>query len=166
MSPQLSALLSHLKEPLFAGLATSAFSVLFGLGSADVILASGGSALGWAVLQAMPAPGSSAFATFFAALTAGLYAEIAARVRRRPATLYMIASIIPLVPGGGMYYTMLASLEGNTFRSVELGLSTIMTAFAIAAGLAISNAFARMAFSSSIYSILKKGKIFHKQDRR
>jgi hypothetical protein len=29
---------------------------------------------------------------------------------------------------------------------VELGLSTIMTAFAIAAGLAISNAFARMAF--------------------
>jgi len=78
----------------------------------------------------------------------------------------MIASIIPLVPGGGMYYTMLASLEGNTFRSVELGLSTIMTAFAIAAGLAISNAFARMAFSSSIYSILKKGKIFHKPDRR
>ncbi|HAP55623.1 MAG TPA: hypothetical protein DCQ16_06935 [Spirochaetaceae bacterium] len=129
------------------------------------MLASGGSALGWAVLQAMPQSGSPAFATFFAALAAGLYAEIAARVRRRPATLYMIASIIPLVPGGGMYYTMLSSLEGSTYRSVELGLSTIMTAFAIAAGLAISNVLARMVFSSTIYSILKKRKIFQKPDK-
>ncbi len=165
MNSQLSAILSQLREPLFAGLATSAFSVLFGLHSADVILASGGSALGWAVLQAMPASGSPAFATFFAALAAGFYAEIAARVRRRPATLYMIASIIPLVPGSGMYYTMLSSLEGNTFRSVELGLSTIMTAFAIAAGLAISNAFARMAFSSTVQGILKKKKIFKNPDK-
>ncbi|HOI23319.1 MAG: threonine/serine exporter family protein [Spirochaetia bacterium] len=165
MNPQLSGIFSQLKEPLFAGLATSAFSVLFGLHSADVILASGGSALGWAVLQAMPQSGSPAFATFFAALAAGLYAEIAARVRRRPATLYMIASIIPLVPGGGMYYTMLSSLEGSTYRSVELGLSTIMTAFAIAAGLAISNVLARMVFSSTIYSILKKRKIFQKPDK-
>jgi uncharacterized membrane protein YjjB (DUF3815 family) len=77
----------------------------------------------------------------------------------------MIASIIPLVPGGGMYYTMLSSLEGSTYRSVELGLSTIMTAFAIAAGLAISNVLARMVFSSTIYSILKKRKIFQKPDK-
>jgi uncharacterized membrane protein YjjB (DUF3815 family) len=138
-----------MKGPFFAAAATSGFSVLFGLHSIDIILASGGAAIGWAVFQTMPSALSPAFAAFAAALAAGFFSEIVGWFRSRPATVYMIASIIPLVPGSGMYYTMLSTLGGDSARSVELGLATMITAFAIAAGLAVSNAFGRMAFGKS-----------------
>ncbi|MCE1197035.1 threonine/serine exporter family protein [bacterium] len=68
----------------------------------------------------------------------------------------MIASIIPLVPGGGMYFTMLASFEGDPMKMTELGMSTIMTAAAIAAGLAIANAFGRIIFAALIHPLLQR----------
>jgi uncharacterized membrane protein YjjB (DUF3815 family) len=134
------------KGPFFAAMATSAFSVLFGLRSADVLIASGGGALGWVIFQSMPSPTSVAFASFLAAFATGLYAEVAGRLRHRPATVYMIASIIPLVPGSGMYHMMLTSLQGDSAHSVQIGLETLMTAFALAAGLAVANALGRMLF--------------------
>lgn len=149
MSGPSQPILEWMKGPFFAAAATSGFSVLFGLHSVDIILASCGAAIGWAVFQAMPSALAPAFAAFTAALASGFYSEIVGWFRSRPATVYMIASIIPLVPGSGMYYTMLASLEGDSAKSLELGLATIITAFAIAAGLAVSNAIVRMTFGKS-----------------
>jgi uncharacterized membrane protein YjjB (DUF3815 family) len=152
-------MIEWLKGPLFAAVATSAFSVLFGLHSVEVFLASGGAALGWAVYQSIPPTGSAAFPAFLAALAAGLYSEVVARFRHRPATVYSIASIIPLVPGGGMYYTMMASLNGDSALSVETGLATLMTAFAIAVGLAVSHAIGRMLLDSTFRPSPPKGGI-------
>ncbi len=137
-----------LLQPIYAAAATSGFAVLFGLRSADIFLAAAGAAVGQAVLVLLPPLESPAFASFFAALAAGVYSELAAFFRKRPATVYMIASIIPLVPGGGMYYSMLSSLEGSPGASVEIIVSTLMTAFALAAGLAAANAIARLSFES------------------
>ncbi|MCX7027870.1 MAG: threonine/serine exporter family protein [Spirochaetes bacterium] len=144
-----SSVINAIKGPFYAAAATSAFSVLFGLLSTDIVLAAGGAAVGQAVLELIPPLKSPAFASFFAALAAGFYSEFAAWFRKRPATVYMIASIIPLVPGGGMYYSMLTSLEGDPATSVQIVLSTLMTAFALAAGLAIANALGRLAFERS-----------------
>jgi uncharacterized membrane protein YjjB (DUF3815 family) len=152
MNLDLSSFFNWLQGPFFAACATSAFSVLFGLHSLDVLLASGGAAIGWAVFQSIPQTSSPAFAAFLAALAAGLYSELAGWLRSRPATVYMIASILPLVPGGGMYYTMLSTLKGNSVKSVEIGMATLMTAFAIASGLAIANAIGRMVFATSLRS--------------
>ena len=51
-----------------------------------------------------------------------------------------------------MYYTMLSTLEGDSMKTVELFMTTLMSAFALAAGLAISNAFGRMVFMA--YSLI------------
>jgi len=83
-------------------------------------------------------------ALFAASVAVGLWSEAVALLRRRPATVYMIAGVIPLVPGGGMYYTMLASNEGNSWKAVELGLQTFSAAFAIAIGMAVASAAARL----------------------
>jgi uncharacterized membrane protein YjjB (DUF3815 family) len=48
-----------------------------------------------------------------------------------------------------MYYSMLTSLEGDPVTSVQIVLSTLMTAFALAAGLAIANTLGRLAFERS-----------------
>lgn len=142
--------------PLYAAIATSAFSILFGLGWVDASIASLGAALGWVVYEWFPVLHAEAFSVFFAALAAGLFSEIASYFRRKPATVYMIASIIPLVPGGGMYYTMLSTLEGNTAQSVDTGIATLMTAFSIAIGLAVASVIGRIAFGNRYRPLRQK----------
>ena len=49
---------------------------------------------------------------FIATIAVAIFAEIFARVHKAPATLFLIIGIIPLVPGGGIYYTMEALING------------------------------------------------------
>lgn len=74
-------------------------------------------------------------ANLVAAGAATLYAEMMARVLKTPVTVFLITGIIPLVPGGGLYYTMNYAIakEWNLFSFY--GQQTILTAAAIAAGI-------------------------------
>ena len=69
----------------------------------------------------------------FPALVATIYAEVMARVTKAPATPILACSIIPLVPGGKLYYTMYYFVIGDNAKlDVTLG-ETLQ----IAAGLAV-----------------------------
>ena len=71
-------------------------------------------------------------ANLFAALFAALYAEVMARVRKCPSMPYLVITILPLLPGAGVYYTMSLGLEGNMMDAVAKGLETIGVAGALA----------------------------------
>lgn len=132
-------------EPLWAGLGTAGFALLFNLRGKDLPLAALGGALGWAVsMPIQAASGSQAFAYFAASMVIGIWAEVVAAVRRRPASVYIICAIIPLVPGAGMYYTMLEYVRGNNWNGLATGLATLLAAGAIAVGLAVSSAVSRL----------------------
>ena len=45
---------------------------------------------------------SSLFASAFAAI----YSEVIAKIRKAPTTLFLIISVVVLIPGGSLYYTM------------------------------------------------------------
>ncbi|HOX33120.1 MAG TPA: threonine/serine exporter family protein [Spirochaetales bacterium] len=131
--------------PLWAGLGTVGFAILFELRKGDLPLAALGGAIGWAAFELISLPsGSSGLGYFAAAAAIGLWSEALAAARRKPATVYMICGIIPLVPGGGMYYTMLEYVRGNTWASVSTGFAALQAAGAIAAGLAVSSATSRL----------------------
>jgi len=105
---------------------------------------------GWIVYVAVegavgPNPGY-----FAAALVIGLWAEVLAAFRRKPATIYIVTAIFPLVPGGGMYYTMLHSVRGDLWAAILSGYQTLGAAGAIAAGLAVSSALSRLASLRSL----------------
>jgi uncharacterized membrane protein YjjB (DUF3815 family) len=132
-------------EPLWAGLATGGFAVLFNLRGKDIPLAAAGGALGWAVAAPLQAVGLSQASAYLAASMAiGIWAELLAVVRKRPALVYIACGIIPLVPGAGMYYTMLEYVRGNIWNGAATGLATLLAAGAIAVGLAISSAVSRL----------------------
>jgi uncharacterized membrane protein YjjB (DUF3815 family) len=119
--------------------------MLFNLRGRDLPLAAAGGALGWAVAAPMQAAGlSQATAYLVASAVIGIWAEIVAVVRKRPASVYIACGIIPLVPGSGMYYTMLEYVRGNNWNGLTTGLATLLAAGAIAVGLAISSAVSRL----------------------
>jgi Uncharacterized conserved protein len=132
-------------EPLWAGIATAGFAFLFNLRGKDLPLAAIGGAIGWAVsMPIQAASGSQAFAYLVAAMVIGLWAEVVGAMRKRPASVYIVCAIIPLVPGGGMYYTMLEYVRGNNWNGLATGLATLLAAGAIAVGLAVSSAVSRL----------------------
>ena len=70
-----------------------------------------------------------------AAMITTIYAEIMARVLKAPVAIYSNPSIIPLVPGGSLYYTMAALMAGDQQEFIARGTDTLMTALGIAVGI-------------------------------
>ena len=83
--------------------------------------------------------GKSTLAYFGATLVIGICCEICARIMKRTATLFVTAAIIPLVPGIGLYNTMLYVVEGNYSKAVNTGAATVLGICGIALAITMSS---------------------------
>ena len=112
------------------------FAILFNVHSLGLPLCAVGGCLTWAVyLIAMNATGNLYVANFWAAAFAASYSELLARIRKFPATSYLVVSLFPLLPGAGIYYTMGYALEGSINQAVHKGLQTAAIAGVMAVGI-------------------------------
>ena len=75
------------------------------------------------------------------------FSEIAARIFKAPATIFLIIGCFPLVPGRGIYQTMLYCTQGNTALFIDSFIHTI----AISASLALA-----IMIVSTIFKVIKK----------
>ncbi len=129
----------------WAFLATLGFGVVFRAPLRDLPFAALGGALCWGSFLALDAAtGSDTLAYFIASILVGLYAETMAALLKRPATLFIISAIIPLVPGAGMYRTMFEAVAGSAEDAAKAGFLTLSLAGAIAGGLAVASAVSRI----------------------
>lgn len=81
--------------------------------------------------------GGVVFPTFIAAITVGVCGEVFARVHKLPATVFIVAGILPLVPGVPAYYMMYHMIKGEYLQGVEKAINTLMIAGAISFGIAV-----------------------------
>lgn len=129
---------------LYAGLGCLAFCIVFELHSWKYLLsASLTGAAGWLVYLLLDNMGSvSRF--LLATIVVAVLAEVLARIHKAPATIFLIIGIIPLVPGGGIYYTMEALINGDMGLFVQRGLETASSAGAMAVGCSLVSSAARI----------------------
>jgi uncharacterized membrane protein YjjB (DUF3815 family) len=76
--------------------------------------------------------GSVFLAAFISTAFTTLYGEIFARISKAPAIIFIIAGIIPTVPGGDSYYAVKHLITGN----LELATQKLIDTGAIAIGIA------------------------------
>ena len=100
-----------------------------------MILAPLGSVLCLLVYSLCAGLESPLFQCFIATVIASIYSEVMARKFKMPTSCFQIVSILPLVPGGGIYYTMEYCINGDIPLFIETGLSTLGTAGSIAVGI-------------------------------
>ena len=81
---------------------------------------------------------------FIAASLVTVYAEVLARATKTPTTTYLIAAIIPLVPGSDLYYTMSYAINGVWDRFIHVGIYTIALSAALAAGIMAASSVCRI----------------------
>ena len=74
-------------------------------------------------------------ACFLAVFSATVYSEIMARVRKYPAICYLVISILPLIPGSGVYQTAQAAFRGDAQGFVTYGTNTLCIAGVMAVGI-------------------------------
>ena len=98
-----------------------------------------GGLLSWAVFLALGAffPGE-AIRYLLTAAVITVYGEILARKEKTPTTTFLVPSVIPLIPGGALYYTMNYALNrqwsqfaGQAFYTLQLALSLAVGIIAV-----------------------------------
>ena len=101
---------------------------------------------GWGVyLLTFNDGGRVVLACFLGAIAVGLVSGIASRVLKEASTVFIIPGIMTMVPGAGMYFTMLALIRGNYESALSTGAETIFIAGAIALGIMITGGFFKIA---------------------
>ena len=115
---------------LSAFLACVGFTLVFNIHGVGKLICGLGGAMGWLVYLL---GGKTILAAFFASAAIGLFSEIMARLRRCPVTGYLLVALLPLVPGGGIYYAMSYCVAGD----IQQFLNTMLYTFGMAAALAV-----------------------------
>ena len=136
--------MEFIKQFVFSFFGTIGASILFSIPRDSIIISGTVGSLGWMTYTFILSKYSSPVAgTFFGALAVGIIGELLARHLKKPATVFIIPGIIPLVPGAGMYYTMLALIEKRFLDAANIGTETLFIAVAISIGIVISSSLGR-----------------------
>ena len=87
---------------------------------------------------------------FIVSAATTLYSEIMARVLKTPTTTFITTALIPLIPGGSLYYTMANAFEGNLESFVSNGIITLKLAMALALGVVVVTAIVNLLNKANI----------------
>lgn len=124
---------SFLIPCLSAFFACVGFCFLYNIRGMGIVICSFGGMLGWLCYLLCAPLGSDIVQSFLATVVISAYSEMMARVRRCPVSAYLLVALFPLVPGGGIYYSMEHAMNGET----ELFLSTLIHTLGLAGALAV-----------------------------
>ena len=115
--------------------ACTGFAFWFKIRGKQVWYNSIGAFFTWAIYVVVFALKPSNFlATMIAAVFVAFYAFIMSRVNKAPSTIFLTASVFPLIPGPNLYYVMYACVSGNMHMLLEQTITLFATCVAIAFG--------------------------------
>lgn len=76
--------------------------------------------------------------SFTASAVTAVWSEVLARVKKTPAQQYLIIGLIPLVPGGTLYYAMSALVRQDWGQAQLYGYRVSVFVLGIAAGVSLT----------------------------
>lgn len=130
---------------LAGGVGSLGFACLFNIRGKRLLVATAGGVLSWFlfVIFSYFIP-SDPVNYFCVSLLISLFAEVMARIMKTPTTTFITTSLVPLIPGGSLYYTMAYGFHGNAESFVKKGIATLELAAALALGIIIASTLTRL----------------------
>lgn len=114
-----------------------AVCLVFNVRGKLIFFTSLGGAIGWFVYLLCRPLQNDIVQFFIATVVITIYSEVMARIHKVPVTGYLLIALLPMVPGGGIYYTMEYCVSGQTSQFIETGIHTFAIAGALAVGVLI-----------------------------
>lgn len=117
------------------------FALFFNVNKRHVALATLGGVLAWAINYFLAGSISGVFIPcMVASVFAAIYSETLSRIKRTPVAVFFVISVIPLIPGRALYYTMYNAVSGNFSEMLSYALVTLLYAGGIAVGICLITA--------------------------
>ena len=114
------------------------FGILFNVRGKRLLVASLGGLFAWALFILLGfGLSDEAVRYFIVSAVVSVYCEIMARVMKTPTTTFLMTCLIPLIPGGSLYYTMRNAFQGRVDGFLERGIKTLSLAVALALGVIV-----------------------------
>ena len=135
--PEISYVVMMIRS-LAAGLGTIAFALMFRVRKRHFVDCGVMGTITWfAYMICIRIWNNEAIAVFVSGFAAVLASRVLAVLRRCPATVFLMTSLIPLLPGISLYRTIYYLLMGNAQISMHFGKLCFLTAFTIAVSIAV-----------------------------
>lgn len=127
-------------------LGTVAYVVLFNVPRKYYLCCGLTGIVSWIVYLAVLNLASSAVASFVAVLVAVFLSRMLTVRMKCPITIFLLAAILPLVPGTGIYYTAYYLVTDQLSLAAARGVESVKIAFGIVVGIAFVVSIPREVF--------------------
>lgn len=87
---------------------------------------------------------SENFALMASSFVISMGSEILARKLKAPALVFLVAPLIPLVPGGAAYKTILFMFEKQMDKALDWGINTLLMAGSIVIGVSLASSIIKI----------------------
>ena len=119
-----------------AFVASIAFGFQFNIKKKHMLSAALGGILSQLVCTTLEINGASEiFSCFISSVAISIYSEMLAKRFHVPVNMYLVVSVIPLVPGSKIYNSMITLIDGNIDGFISQTAETFQIAGAIAMGI-------------------------------
>lgn len=136
---------SEMIQILAGGVGVIGFCVLFNIRGKRLIATAIGGFFSWTLFVLLSyLTHNEPINYFIVALSVSIYAEIMARVLKTPTTVFITTALVPLIPGGSLYYTMASAFESNLDRFVEKAVYTFQLGAALALGIIVATTLTKL----------------------
>lgn len=134
-----------------------AFCALFGVKGRKLLWGAAGGMLSWAIYLIIGLTYPNDVISYLASsFVITIYVEIVSRIKKTPTTVFLVSSLIPLIPGGSLFYTMQHALRGEYTLFAQRGLYTLAAAGTLALGILFASSLTRPVFALLSYKNSKK----------
>ncbi len=132
------------------------FGILFNLKGKRLLAGALGGLLSWGMFIIFSQfIASEPLSYFFVSALVAVYAEIVSKLIKTPTTPIITTALIPLIPGGSLYYTVASAFDSSFGVFSEKAFYTLKLAAALALGMIIVLAVWRF-FSVKIITKIRK----------
>ncbi len=123
-------------QTLMAMIGAAGFSILFNVRGKKLFAAAMGAGISWVVyLATYSVYADKVFSLFCATVAMALVAEILARIMKAPVTILLVPMLIPLFPGGDLYYATSHVVQNHAEEGAAYVNLVLKEAGAIAFGI-------------------------------
>lgn len=117
-------------------IAALGFALFYNVRKCHVLYATIGGVITWIIYFILHSMNAGLLPScLIASMFAAVFAEILAHVYKTPTAVFFLISVLPLVPGRGLYYTMFYAVSTNWEQCGAFALSTFESAAGIALGI-------------------------------
>ena len=136
---------NEIVQIITGALGSIGFAILFNIRGKRLVAAAVGGLISWLLFVVLNEYISSEPVCYFlVALAISAYSDVLARVLKTPTTTFITTALIPLIPGGSLYYTMAYAFHGDLETFLQKAIYTLQLASALALGIIVSTTLARI----------------------